>query len=210
MVSWSHQQVGDLRFFFVAAGGKVHASCNHIEEDIAFTNFRLIGLGTSVHVSLQDNVLLLVTEGKNCYNSHSANTRSAPLVCEPETEDAACDFALDYSLGTVEDWFTWLRQKENETMITPCNEFILHGTFSCGHNPSGALFPFFGRNEQNWIMVAHEPYPAKVASKCGIPMTGDTGIVISALESVVVTDKFIAKNRWRFLHEYGNLFLIQL
>uniref|UniRef100_A0A7S0MXQ1 Uncharacterized protein n=1 Tax=Pyramimonas obovata TaxID=1411642 RepID=A0A7S0MXQ1_9CHLO len=190
--SSSHQEIGEYSFIFFAAGGKVYAGSKHSDE-LAFTNFRLIGLGSSVHATSLDNVLLLVTEGNHCYNSHGHNTRAFPLVCDPKTEPGdACEYALDYSLGTARNWFSWLQ--ETNTVITPCNEHILHGTFSGGHNPSGILIHLPSQSPEGLkvgVMVAHEPYPLNNQSICGTPKLGETGIVLSAFASFVVTENFV-------------------
>mmetsp|Transcript_26686 Transcript_26686/g.44747 ORF Transcript_26686/g.44747 Transcript_26686/m.44747 type:complete len:622 (+) Transcript_26686:287-2152(+) len=196
VASTSLQEVGELSFIFVSVGGKVYGASKRSDE-LAFTNFRLIGLGSSVHASSLDSTLLLVTEGNHCYNSHIHNTRAFPLVCDPKTaREDACEYALDYSVGTAENWSLWLEQQP-DAVLTPCNEFILHGTFSGGQNPSGALFPLDAKSQAEGkvgVMVAHEPYPLFVESKCGTPYVGDTGIVVSAFASFVVTDRFVGQD----------------
>ena len=191
VASWSNQQVGDYNFLFVAIEGKVYATAKRDETDD--TDFRLIGLGTSVHASSLGDTLLLVTEGNNCYNSHIHNTRSTPLVCRPQINPLrhSCKYAIDYSVGTAENWFRWLQR--TRAVITPCNDYILHGTFSAGHNPSGALFPLDAKSQAEGkvgIMVANEPYPLPGESKCGTPFRGESGIVISSFASPVVTDLY--------------------
>lgn len=190
ITSWSAQPVGDYEFVFVAVQGKVYASVQH-DENVDSTDFRLIGLGTTVHASSFNDTLLLVTEGNHCYNSHAFNTRSAPLLCERlvDPHRHACPFMLDYSVGTAQNWLAWL-SSGHQTVITPCNEFILHGTFSGGTNPSGSLFPIHNNNGKIGVMVAHEPYPESKESPCGTPIKGESGIVISSFATTLVQDRY--------------------
>lgn len=189
VASWSKKDIGEYSFLFVAVEGKVYASTKLGKTD--FTDFRIIGLGTSVHASSLVDTLLLVTEGNNCYNSHIHNTQAAPLVCRPQTNPIlhACEYAIDYSVGVAENWFRWLQR--TQAVITPCNEFILHGALTAGRNPSGALFPLDAKARLEGkvgIMVASETYPLLEESKCGTPFMGESGIIVAAFASTVVMD----------------------
>ena len=189
VASWSKQDIGEYSFLFVAVEGKVYASTKHGKTD--FSDFRMIGLGTSVHASCLVDTLLLVTEGNNCYNSHVHNTQAAPLVCRPQKNPIlhACEYSIDYSVGVTENWFRWLQR--TQAVITPCNEFILHGALTAGRNPSGALFPLDAKARLEGkvgIMVASETYPLLEESKCGTPFMGESGIIVSAFASTVVMD----------------------
>eukprot|EP00797_Seminavis_robusta_P032967 Sro752_g197190.2 (433) ;mRNA; r:26600-27898 len=194
--SWSVLKVLDYSFIFAAVGGKVYAAANR-DTYSASWDFRLIGLGTHVHASSLNTTVLLVTEGNHCYNSHENNIRAGPLVCSPQehTKRHACPFALDYSVATAENWFLWLQG--TRSVITSCNSHILHGTFSGGQKPSGALFPLHRSGDEKQqsedkvgIMVAHEPFPENAQSQCGMPLTGEKGIVLASFAIPVVRDRF--------------------
>ena len=146
------------------------------------SGWKKVGVGSAFSSSTLHDQVLLVTEGNHCYNSHSHNTRSAPLVCRPKAlPEHGCGGALDYSLGSGENWVSWL-EAEHDTTVTVCNEFILHGTWGLGSNPSAVLFDL-GEEEEVGVLVSYEVYGGTAENDCGTPIRGGEGIGLSSWSS---------------------------
>lgn len=184
-------------FVFACDGFRIYGAYLNRKNNATdyVVGFHLLGFGKGLETSHLSDQLLLVTEGNRCYNSHSQNTQSHPLVCDvvehPDESGCGNYGMLDYTLGHVNDWIDWLStpgvSKSYTTVLTPCNERLLHGTFSSGSNPSSALFELV--DGRTGVLVAGERCnnaggsigAAKGSeSSCGTPRLGVNGIVISA------------------------------
>lgn len=191
---------------FVSDGEFVYVS--NISDPANPTKPKAIGLGSFVSTSQLDDQLIVMSEGNHCYNSHKHNTRSYPLVCDTKVDPSKdmCEVSrergaseehavkliltrsntntqeiLDYSLATVSNWESWLDQPNSaDFTITPCNEYILHGSWGGGSKPSPALFELEEEGSNNvGVMVAYESFKSTSESDCGTPMNTD-GIVVSS------------------------------
>ena len=82
----------------ISDGGKIYAGiAKDKSEDV---DWRLIGLGGRVSSTTLNDILLLSMEGNHCYNAHSYNTRSSPLVCEPQVR-AGYERLFTFSLHSL-------------------------------------------------------------------------------------------------------------
>ena len=91
--------------------------------------------------------------------------------------------ALDYTIGTVDDWVEHLGSDgglEVARYLTPCSAPLLHGTFALGSRPSAALFtdPLTSRAS---LAVARGGFPegGSDTGSCGLPIEQD-GVVVDS------------------------------
>jgi len=79
-----------------------------------------------------------------------------------------------------------------ETIITACNEFLLHGTWGAGGRTSPSLFHMKegdGYSEERvGVIVAYEAYKGTEDLGCGTPLKNQNGIVLSSFALNVVHD----------------------
>lgn len=112
-----------------------------------------IGVGTEVAASAavtptlaggdgrrkeREAMVMLVAGNGFCYNSHLHNT--GPFnICKlvPHSTPGV----LDYTYGTTSQWLQVLRRRsEAVSLVTPCDDDLLHGSYDLGFHPSVALF----------------------------------------------------------------------
>lgn len=167
----------------VSDGVRIFLGVDHGSGSVPW---RLFGLGSRATTAALGDVAVLVTEGNHCYNSHEYNTRTSPLVCEPQVkEEDGCPEVLDYSVATAANWVTWLEEDRDEGegyVVTACNDVVLHGSWGGGSKATVDLFDLGGSGSRGrvGVLAAYESYKAEEESVCGTPVMGVDGVVVSS------------------------------
>mmetsp|Transcript_21427 Transcript_21427/g.44637 ORF Transcript_21427/g.44637 Transcript_21427/m.44637 type:complete len:635 (-) Transcript_21427:70-1974(-) len=170
----------DSNLVFTSDGSRIFAGVDR--SDGNEIEWRFIGLGNRVATAFLDDVVVVVMEGNHCYNSHHYNTRTTPLVCEPQVDDAdSCPEILDYTIATKSNWIEWLSKDRGDKegyVVTVCNDVLLHGSWGGGSKVSVDLFNI--EEGKVGVLAAYESYKAKQESVCGTPVLGVDGIIVSS------------------------------
>lgn len=150
--------------FFASSDAKIYLSA--IPSTLLRRSYRVvqIGVGTEVAASAAatpasagghnrrnegEPMVMLVAGNGFCYNSHLHNT--GPFnICK--LVPYSTPGVLDYTYGTTSQWLQVLRRqseaegredsarKTKVSLVTPCDEDLLHGSYDLGFHPSVALF----------------------------------------------------------------------
>jgi len=168
---------------FASMGGKVYMTeipTAHASGAAKGSCMVQIGVGHSVAASAAvmprsgrkkaSTVVMLVSGGGFCYNSHLHNT--GPFnVCQLTPH--ATPGILDYTYGSHTQWLQVLRgicantsstsstsSSSRRRLVTACDADLLHGSYDLGHDPSVALFPtgISGGNGGVGMLEAHRGF----------------------------------------------------
>lgn len=101
-----------------------------------------ITVGDAPTIAQAGETVVLLNGNGFCWNSHSANTRANPAVCDQAPQSIAN--TLSYIIGTtsqVENFFhrNWDSSLLSGRTITPCDPILLSGVYDNGQLPSASI-----------------------------------------------------------------------
>lgn len=132
-----------------------------------------VGSSPAAIITRQNGALIIMevhTDGY-CWNNEFDNKRPEPGLCD--SIPRSTPHVLNYNYGTLPRWMNLL---ENQRMVTPCSEDILHGVYDMGGAPSLTSFLY---QENLGIIDAHlGPTGLAAAGHCGSSVYSQDSLII--------------------------------
>jgi hypothetical protein len=159
---------------------------------ISVSRSSTIGVGTNSSISItwdQDNLVPYAHEVHTngfCWNTEVRNKQSATTVCDQIP--VSTPSVMNYNYAPLSHWKAYLTSNKVQP-LTACSDFILHGTYDQGRNPSVALTSIGSRIgvlevHEGWRTGDHD------VSECGAPL------VLSANGGIVLDSWPLAEPLW--------------